>query len=47
VNFDVQPDGSVSRTDVGLNDAARAAVAAWRFKPVSETLPGIVELKFE
>jgi TonB family protein len=53
VNFDVRPDGTVARTEVassshrGLNDAALAAVAAWRFKPISETLPGVVELKFE
>jgi TonB family protein len=53
VNFDVRPDGTVSRTDVtasshrGLNEAAQAAVAAWRFKPISETMPGVVELKFE
>jgi TonB family protein len=53
VNFDVRPDGTVARTEVassshrGLNEAALAAVAAWRFKPISETLPGVVELKFE
>jgi TonB family protein len=53
VTFDVRPDGTVSRTEVtssshrGLNEAAQAAVAAWRFKPISETLPGVVELKFE
>jgi len=53
VNFDVRPDGTVSRTEIvssshrGLNEPARAAVAAWRFKPISETLPGVVELKFE
>lgn len=53
VNFDVRPDGTVSRTEVassshrGLNEAALAAVTAWRFKPISETLPGVVELKFE
>jgi TonB family protein len=53
VNFDVRPDGTVSRTDVtasshrGLNEAAQAAVAAWRFKPISESMPGVVELKFE
>ncbi len=57
VNFDVRPDGTVAlalaRTEVsssshrGLNEAAQAAVAAWRFKPISETMPGVVELKFE
>jgi TonB family protein len=53
VNFDVRPDGTVSRTEVtasshrGLNEAAQAAVAAWRFKPISESMPGVVELKFE
>jgi TonB family protein len=53
VNFEVQPDGRVGRTEVtssshrGLNEAAQAAVAAWRFKPISETMPGVVELKFE
>jgi TonB family protein len=53
VNFDVRPDGSVARAEVassshrGLNEAALSAVAAWRFKPISETLPGVVELKFE
>lgn len=53
VNFDVRPDGTVGRTEVsisshrGLNEAAQAAVAAWRFKPISETMPGVVELKFE
>jgi TonB family protein len=53
VNFDVRPDGTVGRTEVassshrGLNEAALAAVAAWRFKPISETMPGVVELKFE
>jgi TonB family protein len=53
VSFEVRPDGSVGRTEVtssshrGLNEAAQAAVAAWRFKPISETMPGVVELKFE
>lgn len=53
VNFEVRPDGTVARTEVantshrGLNEAALAAVAAWRFKPISEPLPGVVELKFE
>jgi TonB family protein len=53
VNFDVRPDGTVARAEVsrsshrGLNEAALAAVAAWRFKPISETMPGVVELKFE
>jgi periplasmic protein TonB len=53
VNFQVRPDGTVERTEIassshrGLNEAAQAAVAAWRFKPISETMPGVVELKFE
>ena len=53
VNFDVRADGTVYRTAVvrsshrGLNAAAEAAVAAWRFKPTGRTLPGLVELKFE
>jgi TonB family protein len=53
VNFDVRPDGTVARTEVvrsshrGLNAAAEAAVAAWRFKPLSQTVPGVVELKFD
>ncbi len=53
VNFDVRPDGRVGRTEIastshrGLNEAAQAAVAAWRFKPISETMPGVVELTFE
>ncbi len=53
VNFEVRPDGTVARTEVvssphsGLNAAAQAAVAAWRFKPISETMPGVVELTFE
>jgi len=53
VQFEVQPDGTVVRPEVvrsshrGLNAAAQAAVAAWRFKPVSENVPGVVELKFE
>jgi TonB family protein len=53
VHFEVRPDGTVARTEIassshrGLNEAAQTAVAAWRFKPISETLPGVVELKFE
>lgn len=53
VRFDVRPDGTVVQPEVvrsshrGLNAAAVAAVSAWRFKPVSETAQGIVELKFE
>ena len=53
VQFDVLPDGSVVRPEVvrsshkGLDAAAQAAVAAWRFKPISETAPGLVELKFD
>jgi TonB family protein len=53
VRFDVRPDGTVSQPEVvqsshrGLNAAALAAVSAWRFKPISEAAPGIVELKFE
>jgi periplasmic protein TonB len=53
VEFEVRPDGSVSRAtvlrspDPGLNAAALAAVRAWRFKPVSELVTGTVELRFE
>ena len=53
VNFDVLPDGSVGRTTIvtsshqGLNSAAQAAVAAWRFKPISATTAGVTELRFE
>lgn len=53
VRFDVRPDGTVSQPEVvqsshrGLNAAAVAAVSAWRFKPITETAPGVVELKFE
>jgi len=53
VQFDVLPDGTVSQPEVvrsphrGLNAAALAAVSAWRFKPITQTAPGIVELKFE
>lgn len=53
VNFEVLPDGSVGTTSVettshqGLNGAAQAAVAAWRFKPISEPAFGVTELRFE
>ena len=53
VNFDVLPDGSVGTTTIvksshpGLNAAAQAAVAAWRFKPISATTAGVTELRFE
>ena len=53
MQFEVGPAGNVVRTEVqrsshlGLNEAARVAVAAWRFKPIAETMPGVVELKFE
>lgn len=53
VNFEVRPDGSVGATSIqksrhaGLNEAALAAVAAWRFKPVSTTTAGVTELRFE
>lgn len=53
VNFDVLPDGSVGTTAIGksshqgLNAAAQAAVAGWRFKPVSATTAGVTELRFE
>lgn len=53
VNFEVLPDGSVGATTVvktshpGLNGAAQAAVAAWRFKPISEPADGATELRFE
>jgi TonB family protein len=53
VNFEVLPDGSVGTTAIaktshqGLNGAAQAAVAAWRFKPISEPASGVTELRFE
>jgi TonB family protein len=53
VQFDVRPDGTVSRATVvrspnrGLNAPAEAAVMAWRFKPTGQALPGEVELTFE
>ena len=53
VNFDVRPDGTVASTAIaktshaGLNEAAKAAVAAWRFKPVSAMTGGVTELRFE
>lgn len=53
VNFEVLPDGSVGATTIvktshqGLNGAAQAAVAAWRFKPISEAADGVTELRFE
>ncbi len=53
VAFEVRPDGSVGATSIqksrhaGLNDAAMAAVAAWRFKPVSATTAGVTEFRFE
>ena len=53
VNFDVLPDASVGTTAIvksshqGLNAAAQAAVATWRFKPVSATTEGVTELRFE
>lgn len=53
VNFEVQPDGSVGAMAIertrheGLNAAALAAVAAWRFKPVSKITHGVTELRFD
>lgn len=53
VNFEVRPDGSVGATAIektrhsGLNAAALAAVAAWRFKPISKPTAGVTELRFE
>ena len=53
VNFEVRPDGSVGATSIqksrhaGLNEAALAAVAAWRFKPVSATTAGVTEFRLD
>lgn len=53
VNHEVLPDGSVGTTTVektsrqGLNGAAQAAVAAWRFKPISEPAFGVTELRLD
>ena len=53
VQFDVRPDGSVSRAEVarsphrGLNDAAVAAVLAWKLRSVTETVAGSAELRFD
>lgn len=53
VSFVVRPDGSVGAACIqksrhaGLNEAALAAVAAWRFKPVSATTACVTELRFE
>lgn len=53
VNFEVLPDGTVGATHIdktrhpGLNAAALAAVAAWRFKPISKATAGVTELRFE
>ena len=53
VNFEVLPDGSVGTARIdksrhpGLNAAALAAVAAWRFKPISKATAGVTELRFE
>jgi TonB family protein len=53
VSFEVLRDGNVGATTVvktshqGLNGAAQAAVAAWRFKPISEPADGVTELRFE
>ena len=53
VKFEVLPDGTVGATNIdksrhpGLNTAALAAVAAWRFKPISKAASGVTELRFE
>ncbi len=53
MNFEVRPDGSVGATSIqksrhaGLNEAALAAVAAWRFKPVSATTAGVTEFRLD
>jgi len=53
VAFDVLPDGSVTAVHVlrsphpGLNAAAVAAVAQWRFQPVAERMSGATEFTFD
>ena len=53
VNFEVLPDGTVGATHIeksrhaGLNEAALAAVAAWRFKPIGTATAAVTELRFE
>jgi TonB family protein len=53
VDIQVRPDGSVARAHVvrsshpGLERAAQEAVLGWRFKPMSETVSGRVEITFE
>ena len=52
VRFEVQPDGTVARTEVvrttsaRLNRAAVDAVAQWRFQPLRHAQTGIVDLGF-
>jgi TonB family protein len=52
VQFSVMPDGSVAAVDVvsssspRLNQAALAAVAQWRFQPVTHPQPAQVDLAF-
>lgn len=52
VRFDVQADGTVSKTEVvktthrRLNDVATAAVTQWRFQPLRKSQSAIVELGF-
>jgi TonB family protein len=53
VDIQVRPDGSVASARVvrsshpGLERAAQEAVLGWRFKPISETVSGRVEISFE
>lgn len=53
VGFEVLPDGRVGTTTIvktshpGLNGPAQEAVGAWRFKPISEPVEGVTELRFE
>ena len=53
VHFEVLPDGTVGATNIdkgrhpGLNAAALAAVAAWRFKPISKAIAAVTEMRFE
>ena len=53
VNFEVLPDGTVGATHIersrhpGLNEAAVAAVAAWRFKPISKATAAVTEFRVD
>lgn len=53
VAFDVLPDGSVTAVQVlnsphpGLNAAAAAAVAQWRFQPVAARASAVTEFRFD